>query len=149
MFVAAGLIAFVGSAVYFSAADMADEWASNPAGNEAVRSITRGQLMVLEGLSGGLIAGMGLGVYALAIATAKLRLVPRALNYVAALSAAAIATLFVLELTDTGGDGAWYAFIAGMLLLITWLLVAGLALVFGSSGTSPNADSKSIATNPA
>lgn len=149
MLVAAGLMAFVGSAVYFSAADMADEWAANPNGNEAVSSITRAQLMVLEGLSGGLIAGLGLGVYALAIATARLRLVPRALNYVAAVSAAAIATLFVLELTDAGGDWAWFAMIVGLLLMIVWLLVAGLALVFGSSGTSPNLGSESIPTHPA
>jgi len=134
----AGILTLVGSALYLTAAELADQWAVAP-GSEAPALVTaRAFLIALGTLTPITLAALVIGVEALAVACARNRLVPRWLGFVAALAAGILVAYLALGWVADGLT--WLLPGITVLLLIVWLAVAGGVLLFGAApGAGPTA----------
>jgi hypothetical protein len=138
----AGLLTLVTSAIYATAADLADEWsAASPGHSDQVLTVARAFVLVLKSLVPVTAFSLALGVYGFATITARHRLVPHWLAFVAGGSAVALAiAMFSGMLTDSGVT--WGALMIGMGLLLLWLIVAGGWLLLGGSNEEGAGDRK-------
>lgn len=131
----AGILTLVGSTLYLTAAEIADQWALAPATEDAALVTARALLIALAAFAPITIVALVIGVEALAVACARNQLVPRWLGFVAALAAcilvAYLAVGWVSEVL------AWLLPVATLLLLMLWLAVAGSVLLFGAAAGSP------------
>jgi hypothetical protein len=131
---AAGLVTLVTSAVYSTAAELADDYvAAGPQSADSVLTVARGYVLVMSTLVPVTILMLALGVHGFALITARHRLAPRWLGYVAAVSAASLLVGVGLEIVSSGDTVSWLMIMAGLVLLLVWLVVAGGWLLFGGA----------------
>ena len=95
----AAVLALIISAAYATATDVADEWATGGR-SESTQTTARAAVLLLSGLSISLLVTLGGGVYTLAIATTRHRLVRRPLGWLAIASAALFLGAGVAELAQ-------------------------------------------------
>ena len=146
---ATGLLALVTAAIYATAADLADEWAAaTPEQSDSVLTTARAFIVLLDTVSPVESVTLALSVFGFAAITARHHLVPRWLGFVGGASAVSLGAAFV-----TVDDGAsWGFLILGFLLMILWLLVAGVWLLLGGSagssakGPAPDAAVREVIT---
>ena len=133
----AGLLALVTSAIYVTAAELADEWvAATPEHSDTVLTTARAFVLALSAIVPVTSVTLALSVYGFAVITARHHLVPHWLGFVVAASAVALAAALATgALADSGAP--WLFLMIGFGLLLLWLLVAGgWLLLGGSSGSS-------------
>lgn len=129
----AGVLTIVGSALYASAAEVADQWAAAPSSEQAALVTARALLIALGTFTPVMLIALVCGVEALAVACAQNRLVPRWLGVVAALAAGILATAIPLAWVSDGL--AWFLPGLTVLLLMLWLAVAGGTLLLGQASS--------------
>ena len=128
----AGLLTLATSAIYATAADLADQYvATAPEDSDAVLTTARAFVLVLNSIVPVTSVTLALGVYGFAVITARHHLVPHWLGFVAAASVIALGGAFVAALVD--GEVAWLFFMSGFGLLLLWLVAAGASLLLGGS----------------
>lgn len=146
----AGVLTLVGSTLYLTAAEIADQWAVAPGNEEAALVTARALLIALAAVAPITIVALVIGVEALAIACARNRLVPRWLGFVAALAACILVAYLAVGWVADGL--AWVLPGVTVLLLMVWLAVAGSALLFGAGGSAigptPRFDDRSPTPQP-
>ncbi|MGD9932592.1 MAG: hypothetical protein AB7T37_02650 [Dehalococcoidia bacterium] len=135
----AGVLALATSAIYFSAADLADEWiASGRSENEL--NTARAMTLLLTGLSVPLLVTLASAVYTLAFSTSRHRLVAHPLGWLAVASGGFFLAAAVAELAGT--DAGWILMSGALLLMVVWMVSTGFQLLLGgratiSPGSSP------------
>ena len=129
----AGLLTLVTSALYATAADLADEYvAAAPEHRDAVVTVARAFVLMLTAVVPVTGVMLALGVYGLAVITARYHLVPQWLRFAAGGSAVALGIAMVTGLVFDS-DVTWIFVMTGFLLLLLWLAVAGGWLLLGGS----------------
>lgn len=135
----AGVLTLVTSAIYVTAADLADEWAAaGPGQKDSVLTVARAFVVTMSALMPVTVVALAVGVYGFAIIMARYHRAPRWLRYVAGGSVVSLAAAIAIEVASAP-PGAWVFFVLGMVLLLAWLLVAGGALLFGDGWSEPHA----------
>lgn len=132
----AGVLTVVGSSLYASAAAIADQWAADPTAEEAAMVTSRALLIALGTLTPVILVALVVGLEALAVACARLRIVPPVLGYLAGLAAGILALSLPLGLASDGF--AWILPGITVLLLMVWLLTTGSMLLFGGATSRPS-----------
>jgi hypothetical protein len=138
--VIAGLISITGSATYATAAELADDWvAAAPADKAQLEQLTRVSLIMLQALQMPLILSFALAISGFARIAARNRLVPRWLGIDAAVALALVAV--TAGATSVGLDMVtWIVGSLALVLLLVWLVVAGLYLAFMGSPQLPGSE---------
>lgn len=143
----AGLLALVNSALYATAAGLADEYvAAAPEHRDAVLTVARAFVLMLTTVVLVMAVMLALGVYGFAVITARHHLVPSWLSFVAGGSFVAMGAAIVTDLV-ADGEIAWLFFIIFLGLLLLWLVVAGIWLLLGGSKKTPDDQQPSATEN--
>ncbi len=121
---AAGVLTIVTSAIYFATAQMADHYVAS-GGSEAVMMTARGLMLIVSGAVPATALAIALGVFGLALISGRHHLVPGWLTFIAAGSV--VLLLACIPSQVVGFDaGSWLFLGFGFILMLIWLLVAGL-----------------------
>ncbi len=128
--ITAGIVGLISASLYGAAANLADEWrAASPENEQSVRVVARGFLLALSYASPIGQLALALGVHGLAYVTSKFGFVPAKLNLVCLASVVCMAA-GVIALPGNW-DLPWIFFAGAVVLLLTWLLIAGAWLLLG------------------
>ena len=130
---ASGLLVLAASALYGATANLARDYVETGGGPSTLET-TRALMLGVGGLTIAAFIAAGIGVYTMAAVAAQKRLVPRALGWIAAVSAVSVVAAIV---TDPFTDSSWLFFILGAFTMLIWLLLAGGMLVFGKHTLTP------------
>ena len=134
----AGLLALVNSALYATAAGLADEYvAAAPEHRDAVLTVGRAFVLMLTTVVWVMAVMLALGVYGFAVITARHHLVPSWLSFVAGGSVVAMGAAMVTDLI-ADSDITWLSYILFLGLLLLWLIVAGAWLLLGGFKMAPD-----------
>jgi hypothetical protein len=134
---AAGLLVIVSAALYRSFAALAQEYADHGQQAELLAS-SRSLALAVEALQLGIIGLMGTGVLTLALAAHRHRLVAPWLGRVAAVAAVMLVGYLVTSVIEPLGDSAsWGLGMGAMLILMFWLIAAGILLVINRKPLPP------------
>lgn len=124
---AAGVLVLAATAVYKSMTDLAGQY-TGAATEESLVTTSWALVLTMEMLQGAVVLTLSLGIFSLAMAAHRHRLVAGWLGYVAALSAALLIVAGIVDVfAET--DVTWTLLMGGLLLLMLWLVVAGFTLV--------------------
>ena len=135
----AGLLTLVTSALYATAAELADEYvATTPEHRDAVVAVARAFVLMLTAVVPITATMLALGIYGFAFITARHHLVPQWLRFAAGGSAVALGIAMVTGLVFDS-DVTWLFVMTGLFLLLLWLAVAGGWLLLGGSA-GPHVD---------
>lgn len=130
----AGLITLVTSALYATAAELADEYVSaTPEHRDAVVTVARAFVLMLNAIVPVTGVMLAMAVFGFAVITARHRLVPEWLRFAGGGSAVALVTATLTSLV-ADSDVTWLFLMIGFVLLLLWLIVAGGWLLLGGSG---------------
>jgi hypothetical protein len=133
----AGLLTLVTSALYATAAELADEYvAASPEHRDSVAAVARAFVLMLQAVVPVTAVMLATGVFGFAVITARHHLVPQWLRFVAAGSAGSLVTALVAGLAGAS-EAPWLFLMIGFVLLLLWLVVAGGWLLLGGSNTDP------------
>ncbi len=126
--VAAGVLALVAAALQLVFVDLAEEYVtSTGAHQEQVLVTARAVALVVEGTVGGALMALLVSTYALAVLTARERLVPRRLMALPALS---VVVFVVGGIAKAAGFGdSWIVLMSGVGSVLLWLIIAGVWLL--------------------
>ena len=150
----AGLLTLVTSALYSTAAALADEYiAATPEHRDAVLPVARAFVLMLNAAVPVTGVMLALGIYGFAFITRRYHVVPQWLRFAAGGSAVALGIAMVTGLAFDS-DITWLFVMTGFFLLLLWLAVAGgWLLLAGSNGSSddqkPSALGDLLAPDPA
>lgn len=135
---AAGLLVIVSAALYLSFAALAREYAEHGQQAELLAS-SRSLALAVEALQMGIMILMGAGVFTLALAAHRHRLVPRWLGHVAFAGAGLLAAMVVSSAIPVleGNSVTWGLALAAFGLLTIWLIGAGISLVINRKPSPP------------
>jgi hypothetical protein len=126
---ASGVLALIAGALQLVFVELAQEYvASSGAHQEQVLVTARGFAVATENTVVAAFIALVLSTYVLAILAGRERLVPRWLIGVPVMSAATVGGSLIAQ--AAGADVQWWILMAGMLLSVIWLLIAGLWLLF-------------------
>lgn len=133
----AGLLTLMTSALYATAANLADEYvATAPENRQTVLTVSRAFVLMMNGMVPTTGVMLGLSIFGYGAITTRYRLVPHWLRFVAGGGALALVLALITGLAaDT--EATWAFVMLGFLLLLLWLLVAGVWLLFGGSNEIP------------
>jgi hypothetical protein len=125
---AAAVLVFAASAAYQGLNALANQYVEGNA-SSSVLETSRALAIVMAALGAGAGMTLALGVFALAVAAHRLKVVPRWLILLP------VATVVILPASWLVGtladqDWTWLLFMGGLALLLAWLAVAGLLLLF-------------------
>ena len=130
----AGLLTLVTSALYATAAELADEFVTaTPEHRDAVLTVARAFLLMLGWMVPVTAFMLAISVGGFSFVTARHRLVPQWLGYVGGGSVVAFTIAFVSDTVTDLETIPWVFFIIGFLLMLLWLLAAGAWLLLGGS----------------
>ncbi len=127
----AGVLTLVSSALYHAVATMARTFVDGE-GDAALVTSSRAVALVMDNTALGATLCLVAGVFLLAGIAARERLVPRWLVLLP--TGSLVAMLAFVALAGFDSDFSWGAIMIALLLLMAWLLVAGLLLLFGVTG---------------
>ena len=120
-------VVLAATAVYKSMTDLAGQY-TGAATEESLVTTSWALVLTMEMLQGAVVLTLSLGIFSLAMAAHRHRLVAGWLGYVAALSAALLIVAGIVDVfAET--DVTWTLLMGGLLLLMLWLVVAGFTLV--------------------
>lgn len=125
----AGVLTLATSAIYAVVASLADEQLAGRGGQELLTT-SRALALGMDRLAQSSMTLLALSVYALAYAAARHSMTPRWLGWLA-LSSAAFMAVGLVANPIAKGDWPWLPLSAGLLMLVLWLVVAGIWLLLG------------------
>lgn len=145
---AAGVLTLVASALYFVITSMADDFAGGARTADMVTTSRAFALAMQQvvGMASVLMLG---AIYVLAIIGVRTAIVPRQLGTIALASVGVIAASFVIELVAGGPEWNWAVFMAGVLLAVAWLVVAGGWMLLGNAANTLRGGQDGAAARPA
>lgn len=131
---AAATIMLVNAAIYRTMSELADEYQRS--NNLSLVSNARVLALTIEGLAMMNTTATSAGILSLAVALARLGMVPRWTVVLPVIGAAA--PVLLLGLSSLLPDSTWWWIALAFLAIGIWLLIAGFWLLFGGSrGASP------------
>ena len=138
--VAAGVLALVAAALHLAFVDLAEEYVSTGgASHEQLLITARTVALVVEATVGFTLIALVGSTYALAVLTARERLVPRGLMVLPALSVTAFVAGGIAS-AAFGVGNSWIVFMSGGAAMILWLVIAGAWLLLTPrDGAAPRA----------
>lgn len=126
---AAGVLTLVASMLQIVFVELAEQYvATTGAEQQSVLVSARSIALAVENTTGAGFFALVLSTFVLAILMGREALVPRWLIGVPVMGAGLIIAGFTAEASGFEG-GAWGAYIAGLLMSVIWLLIAGIYLV--------------------
>lgn len=131
----AGILTLAASAAYQGLTSLANQYVDG-GGSDGILETSRALAIVMAALGGSAGILLACSVYALAFAAHRLRIVPRWLIAIPAVSIAIFPPAMVID-AATSNDWTWYIFMGALALLLLWLIVAGITLLFGRRVASP------------
>jgi hypothetical protein len=130
---AAGALGLAANAMQMVFVEMAEEYVvSSGTHQDSVLTTARAFALGVEVTSFSAIAAFMASVYTLAVLAGRERLVPRWLIGLPVISAALIAGAFIAGTGKSGDSLVWVFMMSGLLMGVTWLLIAGFTLLFSS-----------------
>lgn len=142
-----GVLVLISASMYRSMVSLAAEFVDNPA-EPGILTASRSLALAIEALQLGIIVLLGVGVFSLALAAHRERLLPRWQGRLATVSAVLVAAAVVSGAVEPWDDTAnWLLMMGGLALMVAWLVIAGFTLLLNRK---PPADrSMAPATTPA
>ena len=128
----AGITTLAASVAYGVTAELADDYLAGA--EDGVLTTSRAFALTMDAFVKFTILTLSVSVYVLAIVGHRERLVPRWMSGLAGASAALVATALVISVTSDGDGASWATMMAGLVLMLAWLVIAGFTMLLGSRG---------------